>query len=135
MKNMTTASARNRKNALTSQTTRRAFLQRTALFTGAALGTQYFGALNLLAADASKPLLRVAVIGVGGMGGYSFEQGMREQLVAICDVDDNTIAKAMKQFQDKQKDKPAPKVFNDYRKMFDKLGKKIDAVDLAAEAE
>ena len=52
----------------------------------------------------------VAVIGGGGMGGYSFEQGMREQLVAICDVDDNTIAKAMKQFGEKQKDKPAPKV-------------------------
>jgi predicted dehydrogenase len=131
MKNMTTASARNRKNALTSQTTRRAFLQRTALFTGAALGTQYFGALNLLAADASKPLLRVAVIGVGGMGGYSFEQGMREQLVAICDVDDNTIAKAMKQFQDKQKDKPAPKVFNDYRKMFDECQSEIDVVLIA----
>jgi predicted dehydrogenase len=65
------------------------------------------------------------------MGGYSFEQGMREQLVAICDVDDNTIAKAMKQFQDKQKDKPAPKVFNDYRKMFDECQSEIDVVLIA----
>ena len=99
MKNMTTTRARNKHNSLTGQTSRRAFLQRTALFVGgAALGTQYLGAPRLLAAASLKPLLRVAVIGVGGMGGYSFEQGMREQLVAVCDVDDNNIAKAMKQF-------------------------------------
>jgi len=128
MKNMTTASARNRKNALTSQTTRRAFLQRTALFTGAALGTQYFGALNLLAADASKPLLRVAVIGVGGMGGYSFDCAMRERFVAVSDVDDNKLAGKLKLFSDKIKDQPAPKAYYDYRKMLE-TQKDIDAVE------
>ncbi len=82
---------------------------------------------SVLAADAGEKL-GVAVIGAGGMGGYSMDESLRERLVAIADVDDNIIAQVMKE---KVKDLAKPKVFHDYRKMFDECGKEIDVVLIA----
>ena len=85
----------------------------------------------LLSAAAENSKLRVAVIGAGGMGGYSFDSAMRERLVAFCDVDDNTIAKKLSQFAEKNKDQPAPKTFFDYRKMLEECHRDIDVVLIA----
>src|SRR4029434_4884566 len=71
------------------------------------------------------------VIGAGGMGGYSFDNAMKERLVAFCDVDDSTIAKKLSQFAEKTKDQPAPKTFFDYRKMLDQCHQDIDVVLIA----
>ena len=46
------------------------------------------------------------------------------QIVALCDVDDDTLAKKAAAFPDAQK-------FADYREMLDKLGDKIDAVTVS----
>lgn len=70
--------------------------------------------------------LRVAVIGVGGMGEYSVNAGLTEQITAICDIDDNEIAKALKRSAKKQK--TAPKVYTDYRKLLDACANEIDVV-------
>jgi hypothetical protein len=96
---------------------RRRFLQRTAALTGAAAGVGLIEMPSLLAAGSPNAKLGVAVIGAGGMGGYSFGAAMGERLVAVCDVDETTLAKALKQFGDKKKDQPAPKVYHDYRKI------------------
>jgi predicted dehydrogenase len=117
-------------NVSAATTTRRAFLKRTALLAGAA-GTLPLAGPSLLRAAAPNAKLGVAVIGVGGMGGYSFGAGMSERLIAICDVDDNVIAKALKEFGDKKKDQPAPKTYFDYRKMLDECDKDLDVVLIA----
>ncbi len=110
---------------------RRRFLQRAAALAGTAAGAQFIGMPALLSAPAPNSKIGVAVIGVGGMGGYSFGAAMGEQLVAICDVDDNVIARAQKEFSEKKPDQPAPKSFFDYRKMLDECQKDIDAVLIA----
>jgi predicted dehydrogenase len=110
---------------------RRRFLQRAAAFTGAAAGAQFIGIPALLSAPGPNAKLGVAVIGAGGMGGYSFGAGMNERLVAFCDVDDNVIAQKLKEFGEKKKDQPAPKTYFDYRKLLDECHRDIDAVLIA----
>ncbi len=110
--------------------TRRSFVK-TATAAGAALAAQPLAAPYVLADPAPGRKLGVAVVGAGGMGGYSFGAAMGERLVAICDVDDKIIAGALKQFHDSRKDKPDPKVFYDYRKMLDECHKDVDAVLIA----
>lgn len=72
--------------------------------------------------------LGVAVVGAGGMGGYSVDESLQENLVALVDVDENTIASVMK---DKVKDQAHPKIFYDYRKMLEQCHKEIDVVLIA----
>lgn len=84
-----------------------------------------------LAQKSPNSKLGIAVIGVGGMGGYSVDAGLAENIVALADIDDGKIAEAMKTVSDRQKDAPAPKTFNDYRKMLDECHKDIDVVLIA----
>ncbi len=68
--------------------------------------------------------LRTAHIGVGGMGGSDLKSISSHNMIevtALCDVDTNSLAAAKKLH-------PNAKVFSDYRKLFDELGKNIDAV-------
>jgi predicted dehydrogenase len=111
-------------------TTRRNFLK-TVTVAGAALAARPSAAPYVLADAAPSKKLGVAVVGVGGMGGYSFGAAMGERLVAICDIDDKIIADALKQFHDRQKGRPEPKVFYDYRKMLDEVHRDVDAVLIA----
>ena len=106
-----------------SRVSRRHFLQSTLLLAGAAP----FVPTILSAAEADHKL-RIAVIGAGGMGGYSMDMALRENLVALADVDDNTIASVMK---DKVKDRFTPKIFHDYRKLLDECDADIDVVLIA----
>ena len=102
---------------------RRAFLKHSVAAAGAVLVAPAI----LSAADIGKKL-GVAVIGAGGMGGYSMDQSLRENLVALADVDDNTIATIMK---DKVKDQAKPKIFHDYRKLLEQCHRDIDVVLVA----
>src|SRR6201999_4063730 len=47
-----------------------------------------------------------------------------ENIFAVCDVDDRRLDDAMKEF-------PKAKRFNDYRRLFDEVGKSIDAVTVS----
>jgi len=75
--------------------------------------------------------LNVATIGAGGMGnantnniaGEKIDPGKRENIVALCDVDDARAAKTYEQF-------PKAKTYRDFRVMLDKQ-KDIDAVIVA----
>ena len=113
------------------QVSRRRFLQHAAALAGAAAGAQFIGMPFLRGANSPSTKLRVAVVGAGGMGGYSFDSALKEQLVAICDVEERTIADRLKQLGEKCKDQPAPQVFYDYRKMLDQCHKDIDVVLIA----
>jgi predicted dehydrogenase len=85
------------------------------------------GGPSLLAAEAGKKL-GVAVVGVGGMGGYSMDVALQENVVAMVDVDDNTLAQVLK---DKVKDQTKPRIFHDYRKMLDACKGDLDVVLIA----
>jgi predicted dehydrogenase len=51
-------------------------------------------------------LVNVAVVGINGMGGNNCQAVMSQNIVAICDVDDNLLAKRLKGWSDSLK--PAP---------------------------
>ncbi len=65
--------------------------------------------------------LNIACIGIGGRGGAQVGGCAGENTVALCDVD---LRRAGKQFEKF----PKAKRFTDFRKMFDKMEKDIDAV-------
>jgi len=73
-------------------------------------------------AFAANEKLNIAGIGVGGRGGGNIRAAGRDNnVVALCDVDAARAAGAFKQFR-------AAKRYQDFRKMFDEMGKDIDAV-------
>ncbi|MCY3022250.1 MAG: Gfo/Idh/MocA family oxidoreductase [Planctomycetota bacterium] len=67
--------------------------------------------------------LNIAGIGVGGQGASDIKQVESQNIVALCDVDDNRAAGTLKQF-------PDAKRYKDFRKMLD-AEKNIDAVVVA----
>jgi len=67
--------------------------------------------------------LNIAGVGVGGMGGSNVNAASGENIVALCDVDDNYAAGTFKRY-------PKAKTYRDYRKMLDQQ-KDIDAVIVA----
>ena len=110
----------------TSTFTRRQFLSRTALAAGAAaLSFPYVG--RVLGAN---DRINVACIGVGGKGDSDSSDAARcgGNIVAICDVDRDHLARKAKQFAEKF---PQLKQYRDYRKMLEEMGKDIDAVTVS----
>ena len=112
---------------MTKGYSRRAFLKGSAA-AGAAAMTGVSGVPFVLAQQSPADKLRVAVIGVAGMGGYSVASALREKLVAMADVDEKNIAKVMK---DSVKETAKPKIYHDYRKMLDECRNDIDVVLIA----
>jgi predicted dehydrogenase len=96
---------------------RRAFLKTTA----AVAGLTVLGGPFKSSAYAANEKLNCAAIGAGGRGGAHVEASGRENCVALCDVDANTLGNAAKKY-------PNARTFSDYRKMFDEMAKGIDVV-------
>lgn len=107
--------------------TRRAFLKGTAMAFGAA-GFVPGKAPAILAHAQPNNQLGVAVIGAGGMGGYSVDCALEEDLVALVDVDEKVLASVMRE---KVKDRAKPKIYHDFRKMLDECHRQIDVVLIA----
>ena len=100
--------------------TRRMFLKGTA----AAAGLTVLGGSSRAGAYEANQKLNCANIGVGGRGGGHLGPAASENLVAICDVDANTLAGVAKKY-------PQAKKFADYRQLFDEMAKSIDVVFVA----
>ena len=102
--------------------------RRTFLGAGAAgLGYFFTASATSAARLGRRPneTLQFAGIGVGGKGDSDIDQaGSLGEVVAICDIDDGTLAKKARKFSSAKK-------FHDYRKLFDALGKQIDAVTVS----
>ena len=78
----------------------------------------------LISTSPKKTILRTAHIGVGGMGASDLESISSHksvQVVALCDVDKNSLDDAQKKF-------PMLKSFKDYRIMLNEMSESIDAV-------
>ena len=65
--------------------------------------------------------LSVAIIGCGGKGKGNMQAVAGESIVAVCDTDDKATAEAAKDF-------PNARIYPDYRRMLDRMGRQIDAV-------
>ncbi|HEY4415738.1 MAG TPA: Gfo/Idh/MocA family oxidoreductase [Verrucomicrobiae bacterium] len=100
--------------------TRRDFIKTTSLAAGAVA----FGVPTLLRAQNLNSKLNIATIGAGGKGASDTDCLNTENIFALCDVDAHHCADQLKKY-------PNAKFYQDYRKMFDEVGKSIDAVDVA----
>jgi hypothetical protein len=111
---------------------RRDFLKSTSFLAGAAaISAPYF-----LRAQGANERINIACIGVGGKGDSDSSSafGLGGNIVALCDIDSNTINKKDKQLRERAtKDNRTydAKLFRDWRKMLDELGKSIDAVTVS----
>lgn len=97
--------------------------RRDALKTTAAISTGFFLGSQATSARAESPneKLNIACIGVGGRGGANVKGCSSQNLVAFADVDDRRAGKTLKSF-------PNVKTYRDFRKLYDELGSKLDAV-------
>jgi len=68
--------------------------------------------------------LRIAAVGVGGMGQNYLGGCRREEIVALCDLDHKLAGKVFERY-------PRAKQYHDYRKMFDKEANNFDALIVA----
>ncbi|HXU75369.1 MAG TPA: Gfo/Idh/MocA family oxidoreductase [Methylomirabilota bacterium] len=106
----------------TAPMTRRRFIYYSALAAGvAALPVPVRAAPRKLS---SADKLRIAAVGGGGKGESDVACCGAEEIVAIADVDPNRAAASLKKF-------PNAKFYSDWREMFDKEGKNIDAVTVS----
>jgi predicted dehydrogenase len=111
---------------------RRTFIRRTSLAAGAASLSFPFVGRVLGANDR----ISVACIGVGGKGESDSSQAFTAggDIVAICDVDSNTLNgrdKSFKSMAEKSSRTYDAKHYRDWRKLFDEMGKSIDAVTVS----
>jgi predicted dehydrogenase len=89
--------------------TRRGFLRGAAL-TGAAV----LGFPAIVRSRSSSEKLNVAVIGCGGRGAANLKEMLGENVVALCDVNENNLLKAAEKA-------PRARKFRDFRKLYDEL--------------
>lgn len=102
-----------------SKLNRREFL-RLSTFVGAAVTIVPGHVLGVSRETSPNSKLNIAGIGVGNMGGVNVRNCASENIVALCDVDQDYAAKTYSEF-------PKAKIFTDFREMLEKQ-KDIDAV-------
>ncbi len=104
---------------------RRRFLKKIALATSAA-GIAPFSILKAGSAPSDK--LNIACVGVGGMGSHDASYlANHENVIALCDVDKQRHKKCIAN----KKNLHGIKLWKDYRVMYDRIGKDIDAFYVA----
>jgi predicted dehydrogenase len=105
-----------------NKSNRRQFLQ-----TSAAIGVGYWvaGGVKAQESKSANERIQMAAIGVDGKGRSDSRDAARYgKIVAVCDVDDRKLEAAAKLYPDVQK-------YNDFRKLLEELGEKIDAVTVS----
>lgn len=98
---------------------------------GAISAARFFVTSDLIAAGSPSKKLNCVQIGCGGRGMNHLGANSKENLIAIVDVDENRHLAVKKWMAGKDRDASRLQAFTDYRKMFDKLGKEIDAIFIA----
>jgi predicted dehydrogenase len=101
---------------------RRRFIKTTA---AAGAGFWAAGGVSLRASRLANERIAFGCIGVGGKGSSdSDDAGRHGDVVAICDIDENTLGGRGRKFPNAQK-------FTDFRKMLEEVGKSLDAVTVS----
>ena len=115
-----------------SAASRRDFLKQSALVAGMGVWVASGPRAKALAEQSPNERLNIACIGIGGKGDSDSEHASQlANIVAICDVDAKRLAS--KAGKDAKNGRPFEKAkhYSDFRKMFDELGKSIDAVTVS----
>jgi predicted dehydrogenase len=111
-----------------NQLTRRSFLRRSALAAGVFAAAPF----NILTAENAGDKIRCVQIGCGGRGTSAHLAAiLNENIAAIVDVDEKRHVAVKKWMEGKGIEAEKVQVFTDYRQMFDKIAKQIDAVFIA----
>ncbi|MGI9456710.1 MAG: Gfo/Idh/MocA family protein [Aeoliella sp.] len=101
---------------------RRDFLQISAT---AGVGYWALGGIAAADSDSANEQLQIACVGVGGKGKSDTTNASKfGKIVALCDIDQQTLDGMENQFN-------TGRTFNDYRRLFDELGDKIDVVTVS----
>jgi len=103
---------------MSKQFTRREMLRNSAL---AGIGVWSSGRSGRAENASPNEKLNIAGIGIGGRGAANVNGVAGENIVALCDVDENRSAATFKRF-------PKAKKYKDFRRMLDELENQIDAV-------
>lgn len=103
--------------------TRRRFLYYSALASAAATVFPAIGKPRPRFPGAGEKL-RIGCVGAGGKGSSDIQHCSTEDIVAICDADENQAADARKKH-------PTAKFYQDWREMLEKEEKNIDAVTVS----
>jgi predicted dehydrogenase len=99
---------------------RRKFLGQTAAL-GAIASGFHLGVSTASESKSPQEKLNLAVIGAANKGWHNVQQLTDQNIVALCDVDANYLAKAATSF-------PQARQYRDYRKLLDAEQNQIDAV-------
>jgi len=111
------------KNDGFSRISRRRFIATTAAAT-AGLTIIPSRVVSGLGYTAPSDKLNIAAVGIGGMGATNLKNVSTQNIVALCDVDWDYAANTFAAYPDAKK-------YWDWRKMYDEMGKSIDAVIVA----
>lgn len=105
---------------------RRSFLRQSAGLTSVlTLGaTGFFPTPAYTSVRSPSEKLNIGCIGIQNRGGASVAGVRHEQIIALCDIDDNYLASVGEHF-------PQAKRFFDYRDLFDQMGDKLDGVTVS----
>lgn len=104
---------------------RRTFLSGIGLATaGASIGPGFVWGLRGAGTGSPNNKLNLAAIGLNNQGRSDLHQVAGENIVALCDADTQYTAREASRF-------PRAKLYQDFRRMFDEMGKEIDAVIIA----
>jgi hypothetical protein len=111
------------KNTKGNPLTRRDFVTRTLAATAGFTIVPSF-AVSGLGHMAPSDKLNIAGIGIGGMGFDNLKSMQTENIVGLCDVDWKYAERVFNHY-------PNAKKYKDFRKMYDEMGKSIDAIVVA----
>ncbi len=103
---------------MTRKIHRREMLRRSA---AAGAGSFFLVQSASVRGAAANEKLNVALVGVGGRGEANLNGVSGENIVALCDVDEERARKAYARY-------PKVKKYRDFRKMLDELDRQVDAV-------
>ncbi len=104
------------------QPNRRTFIKTS---TAASVGYWAAGGVALAQSNSANEQIQFACIGVGGKGrSDSADAGRHGKVVAICDIDGETVERAGNRFKDAA-------TYRDFRRMFTEMSDKIDAVTVS----
>jgi hypothetical protein len=103
---------------------RRSFLQKGAVLTAGITVVPSMVMGKKLGHAAPSDKLNIACVGIGGMGKANLNKLSSQNIVALCDVDWGYSKAVFEKYPNAQR-------FWDWREMYDKMGKDIDAVVVA----